>query len=217
MKPRSFRPRNHALTLVEVLVIIAVLAVLVAMLLPALARPKHRVRHFNCYNNLKQIGLAYGIWAGDNGDVYPMRISVTNGGSMEMVATGNVIQTFLVMSNELSTPKFLFCPADTRVWATNFSELSNSNISYFVGVDVTNSMNSQLFLSGDDNFEIGGVPVKSGLLEISPNVPIAWSAARHEFSGNIVLADGSVQSVSNSGLTNYLRQTGFAANRLALP
>jgi len=52
----------------------------------------------------------------------------------------------------------------------------------------------QAFLSGDDNFEIGGVPVKSGLLQFSTNTTIAWTGARHEFAGNIGLADGSVQS-----------------------
>ena len=74
-----------------------------------------------------------------------------------------------------------------------------------------------MMLSGDGNFEIGGVPVKSGLLEISSNTPIAWSAARHKFAGNILVADGSVQQCSNSGLTNLLRQTGLATNRLAIP
>jgi hypothetical protein len=37
-------------------------------------------------------------------------------------------------------------------------------------------MNPQMILSGDDNFEISGVPVKSGLLELSSNAPISWTA-----------------------------------------
>ena len=72
-------------------------------------------------------------------------------------------------------------------------------------------------LSGDANFAIGGVPVKSGLLKFYSNAPIAWSAARHKYSGNILLADGSVQSLNNSGLTKWLHQTGVATNRLAIP
>lgn len=147
-----------------------------------------------------------------------MGILVTNGGSMEMVTTGNVVQTFLVMSNELSTSKILHCPADvSRVWATNFGQLSNSNLSYLVGVDTTNETNPQMILSGDCNFEIGGVPVKSGLLSLWTNDPVAWSATRHIRCGNLGLADGSVQSATPSALRDYLVGTGIATNRLAIP
>jgi hypothetical protein len=75
----------------------------------------------------------------------------------------------------------------------------------------------QALLSGDDNFEINGVPVKSGLLQLSTNHATAWTAARHKLSGDIGLADGSAQQLSNSGLTNFLHQTGLANNRLAIP
>jgi prepilin-type processing-associated H-X9-DG protein len=70
-----------------------------------------------------------------------------------------------------------------------------------------------MLLLGDDNFEIGGVPVKSGLLELSMNTPISWTAARHKFVGNIGLADGSVQQVTQDGL----RSAFVVSNRLAIP
>jgi prepilin-type processing-associated H-X9-DG protein len=75
----------------------------------------------------------------------------------------------------------------------------------------------QMLLSGDDNFAIGGVPVKSGLLELSTNAPITWTAERHVNQGNIGLVDGSVASVTDSGLADLLRQTGVTTNRLAIP
>ena len=88
---------------------------------------------------------------------------------MELVATGNVLATFLAMSNELGTPKILHCPEDTdRVETNSFAALASSNISYFVNVDATESY-PQMFLCGDDNFAVDGVPVKSGLLEITTN------------------------------------------------
>ena len=206
------------MTLFEVGVVIAVVMILAVLFLPTLAKVRRRSSRIACVNNLKQVGLCYRIWEGDNGDIYPMGISVTNGGSMEMVLTGNVFQTYLVMSNELGTPKILYCPDDTAHFPTNlFSELVSANISYFVSIDATNELNPIWIISGDANFEIGRVPVKSGLLEISSNAPIAWSAARHEFAGNIALADGSVQSVNNSGLTNWFQRTGLATNRLAIP
>jgi hypothetical protein len=76
---------------------------------------------------------------------------------------------------------------------------------------------SKTFLCGDDNFAIGGVPVKSGLLEFSTNAPITWTAARHKFAGNIGLADGSAWQVNDQLLVQKLIETGVATNRLALP
>jgi prepilin-type N-terminal cleavage/methylation domain-containing protein len=218
MKPRFSNQRNHALTLIEVLVVIAVLAVLVAMLLPTGPHVGQKAIRINCVNNLKEIGLAYKLWAGDHNDKLPMEVSVTNGGTMELVADGkNAWLNFLVMSNELSTPKILYCYADEdHVYAAKFSSDLQSNVSYFVGLNATTNY-PQSILSGDDNFEISGVPVKPSLLEISTNASISWSAARHKFVGNIGLADGSVQMVNNSGLTNLLQQTGLATDRLAIP
>lgn len=146
-----------------------------------------------------------------------MSVSVTNGGVMEIL-NQNPWMTYLVMSNELSTPKILFCPADTVHFpTTSFSAgFSAQNISYFIGLNADET-NPQMLLSGDDNFAIGGVPVKSGRLDLAANMPVTWTAARHHFAGNVAVADGSVQQMSNSGLTNWLHQTGLATNRLAIP
>ena len=224
MSPRRSRKNETAMTLFEAGVVVAIVIILAAVLLPTLSISRRRVSRILCVNNLKQISLAYRIWAGDNGDTYPMGISVTNGGSMELVHIGNAVVTFQVMSNELSTPRILVCtgdgynPDDTNAtFATNFSSLSNSNISYFVGVDVTNGVNPRFILSGDCNFEIGGKPVKPGLLSIWTNAPVTWSPVRHGTSGNILYADGSVQSVPTPSLRGYFERTGLATNRLAIP
>ena len=218
MKLRVAQHQTAALTLVEVLVVVFVLLVLAAILLPALAAAKKRSSKIGCSNQLKQIGLAVRIWSGDNWDKYPMEVPVANGGAMELAALGDAVAVFQVMSNELSTPKVLFCPSDPEVsFATNFGpSLTSKNISYFVGLGA-NTNSPQAFLSGDDNFQVGGVPVKSGLLEISSTTPVKWTAKRHKSAGYIGLADCSVQPVSNSGLAKLIQQTGLATNRLAIP
>src|SRR5664279_3853223 len=169
MKPRLSRQKNTAMTLFEVGVVIAVLMIVVALLLPAILNSSHPSR-INCVSNLKQEGIAFRLWEGDNNDLYPMAVSVTNGGAMELIATGNVAACFQVMSNELSTPKILLCPEDThRTYATSFSTgFSDANISYFVNPDAA-EIYPQMILDGDDNLTIGGVPVKSGLLQLSTN------------------------------------------------
>jgi len=138
---------------------------------------------------------------------------------MEFATGTNAWINYAVMSDELSTPKVVICPQDTKsVLATNFGNgFNNSNVSYFVGLYATDTQ-PQMLLSGDDNFAIGGVPVKkSGLLELATNAPVAWTSGRHKFAGNIGLVDGSVESVTIAGLTNLLHQTGVATNRLAIP
>jgi len=206
------------MTLVEVLVVIVVLGILWAMLMPRNNTPSKAPR-ITCLNNLHQLGLAYKTWEGDHGDKYPMEVSVTNGGVMEFIADGkNAWMVYLVMSNELSTPKVLICPADTERFppAISFSTELVGRISYFVGLDASDAY-PQMLISGDDNFSIGGIPVKPGLLQFSTNAPISWTAGRHRFAGNIGFADGSAQELSNSSLTNLFPQTGLATNRLAIP
>jgi len=147
-------------------------------------------------------------------------VSVTNGGGMELIATGNVAAYFSVMSNEIASLLLLTCPAEGEkevyTW-TPFSSLNNSNISYFVGLNADKA-HPRAFLSGDDNFAIGGIPVKSGLLTFLSDAPISWTPERHQGCGNILFADGSftIPAVDNSKLTNIVYDTRMT-NRLMLP
>ena len=197
------KQQKKAFTLIELLVVIAIIAILAAMLLPALAAAKRKAQKINCTNNLKQVGLAFRIWEGDNGDKYSMAVSATAGGANEFVShcsgtasatpgtAGNPMcpgMAFMVMSNELSTPKVLFCPSDNihtlnNGYATNFSytdllgiaapvspakpqaqvgegAAAASKISYFINGDATEA-NPQDIMTGDDNIGNNGATTAS--------------------------------------------------------
>jgi type II secretory pathway pseudopilin PulG len=59
---------SAAFTLIKLLVVIAIIAILAAMLLPALAKAKQAAQKTSCLNNLKQLQLAWIMFADDNQD-----------------------------------------------------------------------------------------------------------------------------------------------------
>jgi len=210
---KCYRGRN-AFTLFELFLLVLGLAIVSAILLPV-ARIRNGCCRINCTNNLKQIGLAFRTWAIDNGDRFPMGVSLDEGGTMELSTGSNAFMNFRVMSNELSTPKVLVCPQDTkRHWATNFdSDFNNTKLSYFVGLDA-GPTNVTLLLSGDRNLTNNSLP-RNGMLVLRPGNAVGWTHEMHKQRGDLLLADGSVQTVSNGGFRVVL--PGGVTNRLAMP
>lgn len=217
------------MTLVEVLVVIAVLFIFAAMVIGTLpnSNSKREAQGIQCVCNLKQVGLAFRVWAEDHEENYPMQLSQTNGGTMEYTTGANVFRHFQIISNELSTPRVLFCPAESDRWRIEANAFgrggkpdqvffeSNTNLSYFVGVDV-NPTNVTMILSGDHNIT-NGLPLGNGILTVTSNRLSGWTDKRHGGCGNLAMADGSVQQASVSTLRQTIAGTGFATNRLQMP
>ena len=222
MNANSKTSSRSGFTLVELLVIICVIAVLAALLLPALvhfgtASAERKAQRINCVNYLKQCTLAFKMWSGDQTDNYPMAVSTKNGGTREYNTGADTFRHFQVMSNELNTPKILICPNDTRTAATNFVQFNNQNVSYFVGLDAKESEPNS-FLVGDRNITADNAPV-NGILKLVPGQRAGWTKAMHINRGNIGLVDGSVQQCNDSGLQTALQNSGSPTNtwRISLP
>jgi len=120
------------------------------------------------------------------------------------------------MSNELIAPVVLTCPADTRRRVANWTNLTESNISYFIGLDARDN-EPQSLLSGDRNLETNGIAVGSGLFVLTTNTPVGWTKDIHQNAGNICLGDGSVHQFTGSRLTQQVQAQGIATNRLLIP
>lgn len=83
--PRRYRGarRSSALTLVELLVVLAVVGVLAALWLPALARSRASALRARCTGHLRQLGLATQMYWDDNrGECFRYRGAATNGGDV---------------------------------------------------------------------------------------------------------------------------------------
>ncbi|MGC9261754.1 MAG: type II secretion system protein, partial [Phycisphaerae bacterium] len=64
--------RQNGFTLIELLVVISIIAILIALLLPALARAKNMALQIQCASNMHQVGIAMREYANEFRGMYPL-------------------------------------------------------------------------------------------------------------------------------------------------
>lgn len=217
MKMLSSKEKISGLTLIEMLVVIAIIAILAALLLPAKTHGgKARIPW--CMHNQKQIDLGFIMYAADNNGNFPMQLSATNGGTVELVRNGNVFPHIQKLSKYFNqNTHILVCPADVeRHAATNFETINDLNISYFLNADVSTNTPSLSILTGDRNLVAVNRPVQSGLFVLTTNIYMRWTDGLHTRRGCLSFTDGHVQLVSTK-LNSIIQSQPLATNRLCVP
>ena len=206
--------RQGAFTLIELLVTIGIIAVLAALLLPALARAKEYARRVQCISNLRQITIATKEFALDHDSRHPWHVSPVEGGTYGSAAAVTW-KNYTAMSNELQSPKILVCPSDTKTkkMAVSFPEFVSSTfqsnaLSYFAGLDGYETL-SVAMIAGDGNIaggtastcgSVGPAGSVNARAYIAGNSSIRWTNAVHGTIGHIAFPDGSVQRANRKQL-----------------
>lgn len=254
MRTSPFR-RSGGFALVELALLLTLLALLVVgvIILNPFPRRSHQgSSRIVCVNNLKQVGLAFRIWSNDHEENFPWAVRVKQGGIVPDEGRvgmhfGELVDAYSAISNELTLPKILVCPTDTKQRATGFEAtaeipfggrrplVSSSNLTYFAGWEAQERV-SNTILSGDPNFG-GALPAGEGETGRSGRVKmyqvarpgdssllqkkVEWDRSLHQEKGNLGLSDGSVMQLNSDQLravlANGVSDTNLLRARLVVP
>jgi prepilin-type processing-associated H-X9-DG protein len=219
---RSDLQGNTAFTLVELLVVIGLIAILIALLMPALGRAREAARTVACASNIRQIGIASLVYANRNQGYLPIPVDDVNltGGRPESAIwstdTGGILDfTQGTLIPDLGGPQVaeqLFrCPTEEepRSLSARFL-LRGRNFSYVFNAEVVDSFNMRtgwkskrvnqirrsarkvLLYENGDSAGLNSTPVG---YDVPPSAEVCRMviALRHHNRSNVFYADGHVE------------------------
>lgn len=236
MKLSLARRSLAGLTRLDVVAVIGVVGILtfIALGLSALRGASDMAKGINCVGNLKDVGLALRIFATDHDQQWPWNVPISEGGSARPTQNPELLwRHFLVLSNELGSPKRLWCPKDSskrlaeafHLTPTNRDAVlfaGNQHVSYFLALNAnTNDLRggaADEILAGDRNLTVEGQPVTAGKSTLGEGQTISFNRRTlHRLYGQLLFADGSVEQVGSLQLAGRSPGWPSATNLLLIP
>lgn len=201
----SRTPRRPAFTLVELLIVIAIIAILAAILFPVLARARENARRASCQSNLKQIALGATLYIQDYDEHFPL--GLTKKSEISYSSSFDLLQPYLKNS------QIGICPsdADTPDVILPLPDLSPSSYTSNAKVTTTPFLGEPSPPSMTSVAEASRLPLVWDAINVSADlVPDVKVMRRHFEGANCMFADGHVKWIrTHPELWDVARGTNY--------
>lgn len=197
---RHHHHRQDAFTLVEMLVVIAVIGILASLLMPALGRALESARGTYCANNLRQVGFGVSLYVSANNESLPPKYYGTGAADYWI---HNLVNYYLVQEYRLNE-KFWLCPSRNAIF---YLPAGNGSTTYGCNFVLKNA-SACLSTGWTKVTRLKYSPSKSILFldaeyqECNIWLTDRWPEPRHNGRVNVLYADGSCISPPKLPLVN---------------